>query len=85
MNFFMVLLDLKSEKVKLEKGIKKTLMLDVKHLQPQMTFCDFLDFQTVKNRNLFLDSNSPISHPLFRDYSWHQKPKEKDTRELLQK
>ena len=55
MNFFGTLLDLKSENLKLEKGIK-SLILTVKKIQPQMTFCDFLDFQTVKNRNLYLDS-----------------------------
>ena len=31
-------------------------MLAFKNLQPQMKFCDFLDFRTVKNGNLFLDS-----------------------------
>ena len=55
MKKFGVLLYLKSENVKLEKG-RKNPDACCQKLQPQMTFCDVLEFRTVKNRNLFLDS-----------------------------
>ena len=55
MNFFGALLDLKEENLKLEKG-RQNPYACFKKIQPYMTSCDFLDFRTVKNKNLFLDS-----------------------------
>ena len=47
-------------------------MLTVKNLQTHITFCDFLEFRMVSDRNLFLDSNSKFNFPLIRGYSWHK-------------
>ena len=55
MKLFGTLLDLKSENLKLENG-RKNPDVCCQNFQPQMMFVDFLDFRTVKNRNLFLDS-----------------------------
>ena len=53
-----------------------------KNLQTQNTFCDFLEFSTVTDRN-FWTATQKFNCPLIRGYSWHKNQNKKDTRELL--
>ena len=83
MIFFETLVYLKSENLKLNKGRQNPdgCLQTFAATDDVLWFFGFSNSEEHKS----VSGHSQISLPLFRGYSWHQKPKQKDTRELLQK
>ena len=85
MNFFGILLDLKSENVKLEEGRKNPDVFCQKFAAIDDALWVFGISDSEEQKSVSGQQTHQLVFLSLEAISWHQKPKEKDTRELLQK